>query len=70
MLTPENRFCCQERDKVRDKIEEGVEQMGEANTCITRHPGFQAVCLDPWVLETAFYSHRQEWGPMERVETK
>ncbi len=30
--------------------------------CITLHPGFQNVCLDPWVLETAYYSFRQHYG--------
>ena len=30
--------------------------------CITLHPGLQNVCLDPWVLETAYYSYRQHYG--------
>ena len=30
--------------------------------CITLHPGFQGVCLNPWVLETAYYSYQQHYG--------
>ena len=43
-------MCCQEMDRVRDKMEEA--EMDE-NSCITQHPGFNNVCLDRWVLETA-----------------
>ncbi|KAJ8322412.1 hypothetical protein KUTeg_000037 [Tegillarca granosa] len=27
--------------------------------CITEHPGFRNVCLDQYVLETAYYVYRQ-----------
>lgn len=48
--------CCREiTQMVNKKSPEGVE-------CITLHPGFQSVCLDPWVLETAYYSYRQHYG--------
>ena len=30
--------------------------------CITQHPGFEGVCLNPWVLETAYYSYRQQYS--------
>ena len=30
--------------------------------CIILHPGFQNVCLNPWVHETAYYSYRQHYG--------
>ena len=26
------------------------------------HLGFQSVCLNPWVLQTAYYSYRQQYG--------
>lgn len=29
--------------------------------CITVHPGFAAVCLNRWVLETAWYQYRQQY---------
>lgn len=41
--------CCMEVDRCRERMEE-VEKDGE---CITVHPGFQSVCLDGWVLQTA-----------------
>ena len=31
-------------------------------TCITGHPGFHGVCLDMWVLQTAYFSFRQRYG--------
>ena len=36
-------------------------KMGEVD-CITLHPGFQSVCLDVWVLQTAYFSLRQHYG--------
>ena len=30
--------------------------------CITDHPGFEAVCLNVWVLQTAYFQLRQEYG--------
>ena len=30
--------------------------------CMTEHPGFEAVCLNEYVLETAYYSYRQHHG--------
>ncbi|XP_071810726.1 uncharacterized protein [Apostichopus japonicus] len=30
--------------------------------CITLHPGFEAVCLNPWVLQIAYYVYRQQYG--------
>ncbi|XP_053378660.1 uncharacterized protein LOC128548224, partial [Mercenaria mercenaria] len=30
--------------------------------CITEHPGFRPVCLDEFVLETAYYQYRQQYG--------
>ena len=41
--------------KFVEKNREAIE-MGEAPEpliCITQHPGFQAVCLNRWVLQTA-----------------
>ena len=30
--------------------------------CIIGHPGFTTVCLDPWVLQTAYYAYKQQYG--------
>ena len=35
---------------------------GSSIDCITEHGGFQSVCLDVWVLQTALYQTRQEPG--------
>ena len=33
-------------------------EVAEAPVCITKHPGFQAVCLNRWVLQTAWYQYK------------
>ena len=43
--------CCMEEDRCIEKMEE--DGHGTPGKCITLHPGFNSVCLDPWVLETA-----------------
>ena len=57
MLTVEESVCCKELERVQQKME-------EANLigCITDHPGFQSVCLDVWVLQTAYFAYRQGNG--------
>ena len=48
--------CCREiTQMVNEKSPEGL-------GCITLRPGFQSVSLDPWVLETAYYSYRQHYS--------
>ncbi len=56
MPTVEESICCEEIEKVKEKMEL------ETVCCITSHPGFQSVCLDVWVLQTAYYSLRQHYG--------
>ena len=36
-------------------------EVAEAPVCITQHPGFQAVCLNRWVLQTAWYQYKQQY---------
>ena len=46
-----------------EKNKEAVE-VGECEqppSCITEHPGFQAVCLDRWVLQAAWYQYKQQY---------
>ncbi|KAK7502897.1 hypothetical protein BaRGS_00005846 [Batillaria attramentaria] len=47
--------CCQEIPDVRAMTEE------EGVGCICQHPGFAAVCLNVWVLRTAYYHYRQQY---------
>lgn len=56
MPTATECICCSEIDKIEDKKnEEGVQ-------CLTLHQGFQSVCLDVWVLQTAYASSQQHYG--------
>ncbi|XP_078698376.1 uncharacterized protein LOC144925944 [Branchiostoma floridae x Branchiostoma belcheri] len=54
--------CCHEMSPIDAKRYEGVHP---APRCITLHPGFQSVCLDPWELQCAYYHYRQEFGPIQ-----
>ena len=31
-------------------------------TCLTQHPGFEAVCLNRYVLQTAYFQYRQQYN--------
>ena len=59
----EESVCCQEIKEVKWKNEQvaQVEQL-EIPGCITDNPGFQAVCLNQWVLQAAWSQYRQEYG--------
>jgi len=64
MPKEEECICCQEYAQVEAKMEEE-----ELTGCITTHPGFQSVCLDRWVLQTAYYQYRQDYGHMADNQT-
>ena len=55
MWREEGNICFQEVDVVKRKnLEEvKVENMDEPARCFLEHPGFQAVCLNYWVLQAA-----------------
>ena len=44
-------FCCCEVDFVVQKIQE----IGVAKSCITEHEGIEIICLNVWVLQTAYF---------------
>ena len=56
--------CCPEIDCVLAKLNEAVEAEGldEPPVCITQHPGFSAVYLNRWVLQTACYQYKQQYA--------
>jgi len=56
MPTGAECVCCCEIARVVDKLE------GTGAPCITEHEGFNAVCLNIWVLQTAFYQYKQQYG--------
>lgn len=50
--------CCLEISQIVDKNNE----VTEPPPCITQHPGFGVVCLNRWVLQTAWYQYKQQYG--------
>lgn len=56
MPSVEECVCCKELDSIVNKME------GRGIECITQDNGFQAVCLNPDVLETAYYAYRERYG--------
>ena len=61
MPTIRECICCCEVERVMMKKEES----GDVVNCITDHDGFHSVCLDVWVLQTAYFSYRQHYGAVE-----
>lgn len=60
----EEFVCCQEVEKIKRQNAEAVEnkELEVEPSCITQHPGFSAVCLKTYVLKTAWYQYRQQYG--------
>ena len=66
-------MCCSEIDRIVAKNQEAIEFEGliEPPHCITQHPGFHAVCLNRWVLQTAWSQYKQQYNePYEGPEHK
>ena len=55
----EECVCCFEIAKIQNK---NAEVFGPIPKCITQHPGFIAVCLNKWVLQTARYQYKQQYS--------
>ncbi|KAK7173260.1 hypothetical protein R3I93_003161 [Phoxinus phoxinus] len=62
MDTGLERLCCREVRQVVDKCAEAELQPG----CMTQHPGFEAVCLNPWVLQVEYASLVQYYGDYDQ----
>ena len=60
MTTSNESICCSEVDRVVEKKEGG-----SAVSCIIDHKGFHSVCLDVWVLQTAYFNYQQHYGVAE-----
>ena len=58
-------ICFKEVERVVTKMENYEEAELD---CITAHPRFAAVCLDRWVLETAYLQYRQQYGQQARQD--
>ncbi|XP_046570931.1 uncharacterized protein LOC124279177 [Haliotis rubra] len=63
--TAEECSCCQENPTTVAKIDE-VEREGLPSVnCITQQPGFAGVCCNRWVLQTAYFQYRQQYGEVD-----
>ena len=72
MPTPEESVCCQEIEAISNKIVTFTPDSDDGSVpidCITQHEGFDAVCLNPWVLQTGFFSYRQRYGTRDIRDT-
>ncbi|XP_070552819.1 P2X purinoceptor 7-like [Ptychodera flava] len=58
-------ICCCEVAKVNEEVDKWVSTSRQSCDCITEHPGFDAVCLNPWVLRTAYRQYRQHYGTLD-----
>ena len=58
MTTSHESICCSEVDRVVEKKEEGS-SLALLNTKVF------SVCLDVWVLQTAYFNYRQHYGVAE-----
>ena len=49
-------MCCKESRETPVKLEENISLLRNPTQfkSITDHPGFQSVCLNPWVLQVAY----------------
>lgn len=61
MPTNEECVCCTQIANTRQKMECETSESSECS-CIVQHPGFEPVCLNQYVLETAYYQYRQQYG--------
>ena len=65
--TIEERFCCNDDEKVRDKIQDidlddPLDSITRDIQCITQHPGLLAVCLNRHTLDAAYSAYKQTYG--------
>jgi hypothetical protein len=60
MPTIRERVCCIEIPRVDEK----KMSFNKDLCCITEHPGFASVCLDVYVLETAYYQYQSQYGEL------
>ena len=58
MTTAIESLCCKEIAQTSNMLTADGVNVG----CITLHPGFAGVCLNPWVLQTAYFDYRQQYG--------
>lgn len=67
MPTVAENKCCKEMNAVTATMHE---LPGQIINCITDHPGFESICLNIWVLKTAYSSYRQQYGHMQHAHSQ
>ena len=67
MPTPVECVCCKEITATANKCEKASSE--EPVTCITEHEGFDAVCLNVWVLQAGIFSYRYQYGTHDVGDT-
>ena len=66
MDTSRECICCREVDKIIEKMQENDTDL--EIECITDHEGFEAVCLNRWVLQAAYFAYREQYGNDDRSD--
>lgn len=61
MPTAVECVCCNEIQQMTDMLQD----IDSDISCITQHEGFEAVCLNVWVLQAAYFNYRQQYGTGE-----
>ncbi|KAK0131405.1 Serine/threonine-protein phosphatase 6 regulatory ankyrin repeat subunit A [Merluccius polli] len=64
METVVESLCCREVSAFWSLVEELTPRPADV-TCLTQHPGFDACCLNPFVLKIAYSHFRQDHGPLQ-----
>ena len=69
----EECVCCQEIDATTLTCKSlAMEDPAYANhltpSCITQHPGLMHVCINKWVLKTAWYRYKQQYTDSYKVQ--
>lgn len=64
MTTGIDSVCCCEIERIVSKKDENESDI----QCIVDHEGFEPVCLNLWVLQTAYFNYRQKYGEAEEKE--
>ncbi|XP_069110939.1 uncharacterized protein [Argopecten irradians] len=67
MPTAAESRCCREIERISQKMED-VELEENDLKCILDHPGFNPVCLNVYVLETAYYQYQQQYGGQHKTD--
>ena len=69
MAKAEECMCCMEMTAMTDLIE-GLNPLNPDIHCVTQHPGFEACCLNPWALQTAYYAYKQTYEPYDATRNE